>query len=326
MPGRTYSAQSSYRYGFNGKENDNEVKGEGNQQDYGMRIYDPRIGRFLSVDPLTKEYPWNSTYAFAENDVIRNLDLDGAEKMGYLSRFETNGSITDNPVENIPNALGNIFVDALNFVPAIYNSAVDHVQAVKKGTWTSDVKKELTQRYNDFGKAVYNNINYTFQAPIKKQFSDFTSTLNDPETITTVGSVWLWSKVPFEKFGDLGNLKYSADLPAGTKTAGPIFSRRGSFLVKKASEFKLTHPIETIIKSEDYKAIAKLSDDELIKSVTNPTKYKPVTVNTRTGTLSDGNTRIYELQRRGLNVDVPYAKYTPDNSMFPDLKEPPKKK
>src|SRR5690606_36912003 len=42
MPGRKYSADGSYRYGFNGKENDNDVKGEGNQQDYGMRIYDPR--------------------------------------------------------------------------------------------------------------------------------------------------------------------------------------------------------------------------------------------------------------------------------------------
>src|SRR5690606_17172303 len=50
MPGRKYSA-GSYRYGFNGKENDNDVKGEGNQQDYGMRVYDPRLGKFLSVDP-----------------------------------------------------------------------------------------------------------------------------------------------------------------------------------------------------------------------------------------------------------------------------------
>ena len=57
MPGRRYSAGSQYRYGFNGKENDNEVKGEGNQQDYGMRIYDPRLGRFLSVDPLARDYP-----------------------------------------------------------------------------------------------------------------------------------------------------------------------------------------------------------------------------------------------------------------------------
>ena len=81
MPGRTYSAQTSYRYGFNGKENDNEVKGEGNQQDYGMRVYDPRVGRFLSVDPLFKGYPWNSPYAFAENDVLRSIDLDGLEKL-----------------------------------------------------------------------------------------------------------------------------------------------------------------------------------------------------------------------------------------------------
>jgi RHS repeat-associated protein len=52
MPGRKYSAGTGYRYGFNGKENDNDVKGEGNQQDYGFRIYDPRLGRFISVDPF----------------------------------------------------------------------------------------------------------------------------------------------------------------------------------------------------------------------------------------------------------------------------------
>jgi len=56
MPGRQFNS-GSYRYGFNGKENDNEVKGNGNQQDYGMRIYDNRLGRFLSEDPLTKSYP-----------------------------------------------------------------------------------------------------------------------------------------------------------------------------------------------------------------------------------------------------------------------------
>jgi RHS repeat-associated protein len=88
QPGRNYNASNglNYRYGFNGKENDNEVKGEGNQQDYGMRIYDPRLGRFLSVDPIAKNYPWNSTYAFAENDVIRSIDLDGLEKYKIVGR------------------------------------------------------------------------------------------------------------------------------------------------------------------------------------------------------------------------------------------------
>jgi RHS repeat-associated protein len=73
-------SSKSYRFGFNGKMNDNEVKGGlGNQQDYGMRIYDPRIGKFLSVDPLTKDYPWYTPYQFAGNTPIQAIDLDGLE-------------------------------------------------------------------------------------------------------------------------------------------------------------------------------------------------------------------------------------------------------
>ncbi|HLA57368.1 MAG TPA: RHS repeat-associated core domain-containing protein, partial [Puia sp.] len=80
MPNRTYTASSNYRYGFNGKENDNEVKGIGNEIDYGMRIYDTRVGRFLSVDPLMKEFPWYTPYQFAGNKPIPASDLDGLEE------------------------------------------------------------------------------------------------------------------------------------------------------------------------------------------------------------------------------------------------------
>ena len=78
MPGRQYNP-GNYRFGFNGKENDNEVKGTGNQQDYGMRIYDPRLGRFLSVDPLAQSYPWYTPYQFAGNNPVKFIDLDGLE-------------------------------------------------------------------------------------------------------------------------------------------------------------------------------------------------------------------------------------------------------
>lgn len=77
MPGRKFSNGTEYRYGFSGKENDKDA-GEG-IQDYGMRIYDGRLGRFLSVDPLTKKYAWYTAYQYAGNDVIRNSDLDGKE-------------------------------------------------------------------------------------------------------------------------------------------------------------------------------------------------------------------------------------------------------
>jgi len=69
-----------YRYGFQGQEKDDEVKGEGNSINYKFRMHDPRVGRFFATDPLEPNYPWNSPYVFAENDVIRFLDLEGLEK------------------------------------------------------------------------------------------------------------------------------------------------------------------------------------------------------------------------------------------------------
>ncbi|MBX3255766.1 MAG: hypothetical protein KF862_16650 [Chitinophagaceae bacterium] len=53
LPGRAYNNHwQKYRYGFNGKESDSEVNGPYNELDYGFRVYEPRLGRFFSVDPL----------------------------------------------------------------------------------------------------------------------------------------------------------------------------------------------------------------------------------------------------------------------------------
>jgi RHS repeat-associated protein len=92
MPGRKYSADGTYRYGFNGKENDNEVKGEGNQQDYGMRIYNPRLGRFLSVDPLAKKFAFYSPYQYAGNKPIWCIDLDGLEDITFQKSLQNRTS------------------------------------------------------------------------------------------------------------------------------------------------------------------------------------------------------------------------------------------
>ncbi len=94
MPGRQFTASggNAYRYGFNGKENDNDI--ETGAQDYGMRVYDSRIGRFLSVDPLQKDYPDLTVYQFAENSPIYATDLDGREK-----QIAIDGSIINGPVD-----------------------------------------------------------------------------------------------------------------------------------------------------------------------------------------------------------------------------------
>jgi RHS repeat-associated protein len=75
MVGRKYTANEDYRYGFNGKELDEETE----TLDYGMRVYDPRLGKFLSVDPLADEYPALSPYHFSHNSPIKFNDLDGNE-------------------------------------------------------------------------------------------------------------------------------------------------------------------------------------------------------------------------------------------------------
>lgn len=86
MPNRTYSLSSSkYRFGFNGQEKDDEVYGEGNLLDYGERIYDSRIGKFLSVDPLTSKFPMLTPYQIASNNPIWLFDLDGLEGVVYFN-------------------------------------------------------------------------------------------------------------------------------------------------------------------------------------------------------------------------------------------------
>jgi RHS repeat-associated protein len=69
--------EGKYKFGFNGKENDNEVKGQGNSIDFGTRIYDSRLGKWLSVDPAFKEYPSISPYAFVVNNPTNAVDPDG---------------------------------------------------------------------------------------------------------------------------------------------------------------------------------------------------------------------------------------------------------
>jgi RHS repeat-associated protein len=73
-----------YRFGFNGKEKDDETYDTGNAYDFGARIYDSRLGRWLSVDPLQQKYPGFSPYNFASNSPISIIDYDGRENVIYL--------------------------------------------------------------------------------------------------------------------------------------------------------------------------------------------------------------------------------------------------
>ncbi|PSL24015.1 RHS repeat-associated core domain-containing protein, partial [Chitinophaga ginsengisoli] len=127
---------------------DNEVKGEGNQQDYGMRVYDPRLGKFLSVDPLTKSYPELTPYQFASNNPIFNIDLDGAEGTGGAAKvIETGGKTA-------------LRVAAKNGV--IQGAKIVSMQAVEKAVESPGFWKSLGFGLGRIGSAVGGAIIWTF--------------------------------------------------------------------------------------------------------------------------------------------------------------------
>lgn len=82
MKDREYDADG-YRYEFNGKEKDSEW---GGNYDYGARMYDPRVGRWLSVDPMANKFSSWSPYNYSINNPILFVDESGMEptKVGAL--------------------------------------------------------------------------------------------------------------------------------------------------------------------------------------------------------------------------------------------------
>jgi RHS repeat-associated protein len=70
--------RGNYRFGFNGKEMDDEVKDkDGTSYDFGARLYDPRVGRWWSVDKEISKGPELTPYNYSINSPILMKDNNG---------------------------------------------------------------------------------------------------------------------------------------------------------------------------------------------------------------------------------------------------------
>jgi uncharacterized protein (TIGR02594 family) len=74
-----------YRFGFQNQEKDDEIKGEGNSYTTEFRQLDPRLGRWLSVDPLEAQRAWVSPFNFVQNNSLMRIDPDGKLDDWYLN-------------------------------------------------------------------------------------------------------------------------------------------------------------------------------------------------------------------------------------------------
>jgi len=84
----THPVGDGYRYGFQGQEKDDEIKGSGNSVNYKHRMHDPRIGRFFALDPLSAKYPFYSPYAFSGNRVIDAVEQEGLQPTMYTMMLD----------------------------------------------------------------------------------------------------------------------------------------------------------------------------------------------------------------------------------------------
>jgi RHS repeat-associated protein len=91
MPGTSYNSPN-YRYGFNGKEKDDDITGStGAVYDFGDRMLDVRIGRWFSVDKSSSKFPFESPYTFVSNSPLVFIDPDGNEKIVVIGGGDNEG-------------------------------------------------------------------------------------------------------------------------------------------------------------------------------------------------------------------------------------------
>ena len=88
-------------------EKDNEINVTGGSYDFGARIYDSRLGRWLSLDPQAAKQPDSSPFKSFNNNPIIFVDPEGETEFYYNGRwFGTDGvdnnvvgKVTDNKVK-----------------------------------------------------------------------------------------------------------------------------------------------------------------------------------------------------------------------------------
>jgi len=78
------------RHLFNGMEHDQEVYSSGGSSyDYGARMYNSRLGRWFSRDPLEDKYPDLSPYSSVSNNPIIYIDKNGEDIFYFMVNEET---------------------------------------------------------------------------------------------------------------------------------------------------------------------------------------------------------------------------------------------
>ena len=145
LPGRNGTiAGGDYRYAFNGMETDKEVSADGNGKNSyttQFRQYDPRLGRWKSLDPLAAQFPWQSPFCGMDNNPIALNDPSGLATEG--GDGDDGGGVSGSGKKGDPYVIDGMFDES-------DLESLDTDQA-KKGVYASDDKYNYYITYSDNG-------------------------------------------------------------------------------------------------------------------------------------------------------------------------------
>lgn len=160
------------------------------------------------MDPLSGDYPWNSTYAFSENRLIDGVELEGLEYMPYMQTYKYTGSASDY-FWAAENGLRNI----VNVVPATWNGLVYSYKSLRKGTYLNDLKSEAESTGTYYKK----EFQAFAQHPVK--------TMTSPDALEAAVTIFAGYKMPQLKVATVNTVVKTANRAAkymsGTFTIGP---------------------------------------------------------------------------------------------------------